>query len=156
MSSVVKTVFGGSDDSAQKAQSRANKRTEELIAENTAQAREDVMGLFPAADKNVRRGFKAALNVFGDAVPQQISAFQQGNVGAQQALLAGLPQMQNALLGLPVDMSSLQAQQVQYDPSIFQQQLPKYVSSTKALNQNQGQSINQSNMPLLSGRWGRR
>ena len=134
MSSVVKTVFGGTDDSAQKAQSRANKRAEDLIAENTAQARKDALALFPASDVNRNLGFQAALDVMGQTIPQQFSAFQQGNVGAQNALLSGLPQFQNAILGGQVDLSGMQPQAIQYDTSFAQQQLPQFTTSTQALN----------------------
>jgi len=41
------------------------------------------------------------------------NTFQQGNVQAQQALLAGLPQMQNAIMGRAVDTRGLQPVQLQ-------------------------------------------
>jgi hypothetical protein len=137
MSKVTSTLFGGTDDSAQKAQTRANSAATELIAEQAKIARGDVMNLFPASDENRNMGFQAALDVMGQTIPQQFSAFQQGNVGGQQALLAGLPQMQNALLGLPVDYSALQPQAVNYNTDFAQQQLPDFISSEVALTPDQ-------------------
>jgi hypothetical protein len=43
------------------------------------------------------------------ATPQQIDMTARGNIGAQDTLLAGLPQIQNAILGMPVDMGALQS-----------------------------------------------
>ena len=133
MSKVTDTIFGSTDDSAQKAQTRSNAAAQELIAEQAKIARGDVMNLFPASDTNRNMGFQAALDVMGQTIPQQFSTFQQGNVGAQGALLAGLPQMQNAILGLPTDLSGLQPQAIQYNTDFAQQQLPDFISSETAL-----------------------
>lgn len=135
MSSVVKTVFGGTDDSAQQAQIASNAAAQQLIAEQTEAARADILSLFPAAEQAAQQGFQGALDVFGQTIPQQVSAFQGGNVGAQQALLSGLPQIQNAILGRPVDLSGLQAQQLPVDTSFAQQQVPQFQSSAAALQQ---------------------
>jgi len=134
---VVQSVFGGSDDSAQKAQTRANKQAAELIAEKAAEARTDVLALFPGFEQNVQAGAQGALDIFGQAVPQQLGAFQAGNVGAQQTLLAGLPQIQNAILGRNVDLSGLQAQQLPVDLGFAQQQLPQFQSATDLLGAQQ-------------------
>lgn len=147
MSKITNTLFGGTDDSAQKSQIKANAAAQALIAENAAQARGDILKLIPSADTNRNLGFQAALDVFGQSVPQQLSTFQQGNVGAQQALLAGLPQMRNAILGLPTDLSGLQAQQVQFDPSFASQQLPEFVATDELLPA-------EEERPILAGRGG--
>ena len=148
MSSAVKTVFGGTDDSAQKAQTRANARAEELIATQSARARRNALALYPASDVNRNLGFQAALDVMGDYVPEQLSTLQQGNVGAQEALLASMPQVQNALMGMPVDYSGLQAQQIGFDPSFLSQSLPDFKGSRKAINQEFRRS--QANQPRAS------
>jgi len=51
--------------------------------------------------------------MYKQAYPAMQNMFQQGNVQAQQALIRGLPQMQNAIMGNPVDMSAFQAVQLQ-------------------------------------------
>lgn len=124
MSKVVKTLFGGTDTSAQDAQVKANAAAQQFIAQQAQAARGDVLRLFPQAQQNLAQGTQAALDVLGQTVPQQFSTFQQGNVGAQQALLAGLPQIQNAILGQPVNLSGLQPQTIEFDAGFAQQQLP--------------------------------
>jgi len=89
--------------------------------------------LFRGAASNRVRGATKALDILGQSAPQQLSTFQQGNIGAQEQLLAGLPQIQNALLGLPVDLSGLQPKQVQFDPSFTQQTLPGFKTPSVAL-----------------------
>ncbi|MBL4622905.1 MAG: hypothetical protein JKY89_10945 [Immundisolibacteraceae bacterium] len=93
----------------------------------TNKARDDLFKLFPAAQENAAAGFQSALDVFGQSLPAQSQVFQQGNVAAQQQLLSGLPQFQNAILGGNVDLSQLQPTQLQQpDLSFFQQQLPQF------------------------------
>jgi len=95
------------------------------------------MSLFPASDTNRNLGFQAALDVMAQAAPQQLSAFQQGNLGAQAALLGGLPQMQNAILGLPANLNAIQPQAIQYDTSFFNQQLPEFALSGDVVGQDE-------------------
>jgi hypothetical protein len=116
--------------SAQGDQLEANQA---FIKQQAEKSREDVLPLFDASQASREAGFQGAMDVMGQAVPQQFSTFQQGNVGAQQALLSGLPQMQNAILGLPVDMSGFQPQALSYDTSYMNQQLPTMMSGTEAL-----------------------
>lgn len=133
MGKVVKSVFGGTDDSAQKAQSRQNAAAQALIAEKAAEARQDVLAVAPGAERNRNLGFQAALNVFGQTAPQQLQSFQAGNLGAQEALLAGLPQIQNAILGQNVSFTGLHPRAFQIDPSFAQQQLPEFTGISDAL-----------------------
>ena len=135
MSSITDTLFGGTDKSAQRAQKKANEAATALIAENAKQARADAMSLFPASDTNRNLGFQAALDVMAQAAPQQLSAFQQGNIGAQAALLGGLPQVQNAIRGIPANLNAIQPQAIQYDTSFFNQQLPDFVLSGDVVEQ---------------------
>ncbi len=106
--------------------------------ESTAQARGDAIPLFQNAQQNALQGFQGALDVFGQTIPQQFEAFQGGNVGAQNAILAGLGQQQAAILGQQLDPNALQAQTLQLpDFSTFQQQLPEFTDINQALNINQ-------------------
>ncbi len=108
-------------------------------------AREDVNRLFPQAQESAQQGFQGALNVFGQSLPAQTDVFQQGNVGAQQAILSGLPQIQNALFGNQVDLNQLQPFQVQQpDLSFFNQTLPHF-----ALQDNIGPVANASQGPFV-------
>jgi len=135
VSSVLKSIFGGKDTSAQSAQIDANRRAEQFIKQSGQQARSDALGLFPGADINRNLGFQSALDVFGQTIPGQIDAFQQGNFGAQQQLLAGLPLQNNAILGLPTDLSTLQPQRINVDTGFAQQQLPQFITTPELLQQ---------------------
>ncbi|MCP4323351.1 MAG: hypothetical protein GY787_16185 [Alteromonadales bacterium] len=125
----VKDVFfGGAEKDAAKAQQKGIERGIEATERATAQAREDLFKLFPAAQQNAQQGFQGALDVFGQSLPAQTGLFQGGNVAAQQQILAGLPQFQNAILGGQVDFSQMQPTQLQMpDLSFLQQQLPQTV-----------------------------
>lgn len=115
---------------ARRTQVEASDQQTQLIREATAQARKDIDRLSPMAQENLLRGNQTALNIFGGLAPAQMDIFQQGNVGAQQALLSGLPQIQNALLGMPTDFSALQPQQLQMpDMSFMNTQLPNFVGA---------------------------
>jgi len=113
---------------ATKASTQGADRARADLARSQAQARGDLFKLFPTAQQNVAQGFQGALDVFGQSLPAQTDVFQQGNVGAQQALINALPQFQNAILGSPVDFSSFQPTQIQTpDLGFFQQQLPEFI-----------------------------
>lgn len=118
--------FGGTDDSSQKAQIESNQRTQEFIERQAAMNRADAQALYPAADQYRTDAYNQALALQGQVLPQQIDAFQQGNVGAQNTIIAGMPQYQNAMLGMPVDYSVFQPQTIDYDTSAFQTQLPQF------------------------------
>lgn len=107
---------------AQRSQERALTEGRDITARATAQARGDVQRLFGQAQEQQALGFQQAQQLFGQAIPQQAEVFQAGNVAAQQQLLAGLPLFQSAILGGPLDFSTLQPTQLQQpDFSIFQQ-----------------------------------
>lgn len=114
------------DSSSQRLQIAANAETLALIKEQTAQGRQDVKQLFGSAQQNLLTGQQRALDIFGQTIPQQLDTFQQGNVAAQEQLIAGLPQVQNALLGLPTDLSGFQPTKIDFDASFAQQQLPQF------------------------------
>jgi len=102
---------------AQKAASQA------FIESQIKQARSDIFKLFPAAQETRKQGLEAGLQLYKQAYPAMMNSFQQGNVGAQNMLLAGLPQQQNAILGNPVNLSGLQAQTLQQPQGLT---LPQY------------------------------
>ena len=123
MTIIKDTFFGGAEKKAAQAQERGIERGIQATERAAAQARGDLFNLFPQARQDVMQGFQGALDVFGQTIPQQTQAFQQGNVGAQQALLAGLPQIQNALLGMPVDFSGFNPLSINVDTGFASQNL---------------------------------
>jgi|GEM_PF-3602751 len=152
MSWVSDNVFGGAAKDAAKQQTRALEEAQAITREGIEQARGDVMNLFPMAQENILAGSTGAMDVFNQTAPQQMQLAQQGNVNAQQALLAGLPQMQNALLGNAIDYSGLQAQQ-QALPQ-FNYSMPQFgmvQQEQQATTQPQQQVDTQAIMNALGG-----
>ena len=82
-------------------------RNRGFAIEAEKRARADIFPRFEQGQRILSEGFQGAGNVISGAVPSQIGSFQQGNVGAQQQLLAGLPQIQRAILGLPTDTRNI-------------------------------------------------
>ena len=138
MGGIIDTLFGSSDDSAQKATTNLNAQMIAMMKENQALARQDALGLFPVADTNRNLGFQSALDVFGEGVGQAANVFQQGNVGAQETAVAGLGQQHNAILGQPVDLSGLQARALSFDPSFLNQTLPEFQTFQPAATVEEG------------------
>jgi hypothetical protein len=147
------SLFGSTDESAQQAQIDANLAATALIQKRAKEAREDVLALGELTQAGQRAGFQSVLDILGQAAPQQFGAFQQGNVGAQQALLAGLPQIQNALLGQPVNLAALQPQTIGFSTDFAQQQLPAFggVTSVVPRARNAPQDIVNPALPVLPG-----
>ena len=154
---IIDTIFGGTDTSAQEAQQAANEAAARRIDASTAQARTDILDLFPKSDVARSQGFQGALDVLGPAILSQINATQQGSLGAQQNLLAGLPQFQNAILGGQIDFSALQPSIVEPQTGFVNQALPGFSvpqsafaprSAQQAVAQN---SLSQALSGLLGG-----
>lgn len=113
MGGVVKSIFGGKDDSAQDLQLEQNREAKDFIERKGTEARQDLLGLFPAADTNRQRGTQAALDVLGASTPQAIEAFQQGNINAQAAILGGQPSINR----IPVNTRFLSQQVPDFIPT---------------------------------------
>jgi len=137
-------LFGSTDDSSQRLQVDQNARSEEFIRQAAEQSRTDASALFPAAESNANLGFQAALNTIGQYAPQQVGAFQQGNIGAQQTLGQGSQQYANAIMGAPVDYSFMQPQRINVDTGFMQQQLPQFQNSGDIMGQ-----LNRGRQPSL-------
>jgi len=119
--------YMGNEASKDAAKSQQRSSDAAIAAQQQAaeEAKRDINRLFPQAQASATQGFQGAVDLFGQSTPAQMDAFQQGNVGAQQAILAGLPQIQNAILGGNVDLSGLQPFRVQNTPiGMFQQNVP--------------------------------
>ena len=117
-------LFSGMSKYGIKSQQRENELVRQLISEMGSGARGDLLSLFPYMLGARQSGVQGALDVFEQTIPQQLQAMQTGNVGAQSMLLGGLPQIQNAILGLPVDYSGMQPQTIPYDASYSQVSFP--------------------------------
>lgn len=92
----------------------AAKEGQDILAASRAEGKAEVMRLFPEAERIQQGAFRESQDFLaGQVLPQQVAPFQQGNVAAQETLLAGLPQIQRAILGQPTNLSGLQARSFQ-------------------------------------------
>jgi len=83
-----------------------------------AQSRSDALNLFGQGRTSAQQGIGGALDFYGQNSQKQIQPMIQGNMMAQQVAGQGGIQANNAILGLPVDMSfANNPQQVQADYS---------------------------------------
>jgi len=136
-------------DKAIKASGKAGDKAAQITRDAANEARAESKTLFAGAQQNAGLGFQGALDVFGQSLPQQVNAFQQGNVGAQQQILAGLPQIQNAILGGNVDLSALQPTNIQTDLGFFNQQLPEFTNPLEQQQQPESFAFAGPSNPLV-------
>lgn len=141
--------------SAEKANETAERQRDESIAfirEQTERARGDIFKLFPEAQESRRQGIQTGLDIFRQTIPLQQQLFQQGNIGAQQALIQGFPSVQNAILGRPVDFDP-QAVTVGQGLGFDVPQAPEFapIQSAEAAAAQQGQAIPQQGPQGLQG-----
>jgi len=122
MSKIGKTLFGGTDRSAQRATQAQNQLSQQFIKAQEGRTQNFLSGALPGMQNATYQGFQGAADVVGSLAPQQINALQQGNVAAQQQLIQGLPAFQRALMGQPLNYNP-QAFQAQYNPALFQRQV---------------------------------
>ena len=123
---MIDDMFGGNETSAQEG---ANSAVKQFVEKQGEQSRDDLLKLFDASDQNRNMGYQDVLDLFGRAMPQQLSAFQQGNTGAQQTLINSMPQYENAIMGRPVDYDKFRSQRIAIDPSYMQQELPPFITT---------------------------
>ena len=106
-------IIGGVATS--RAAKKAAKGQERALAASTLatdRARSDVTRLFGTAGEARERGFGRALDFLSTAPGTQIAPFQRGNILAQEQIARGLPQIQRAILGQPVDLSGFTARTI--------------------------------------------
>lgn len=75
-------------------------------------ARGDVLDFFPAAQQDLLAGAGAAGDLLTQGIGEQQRLLSAGNVGAQGTLGQGFGQVQNALLGVPVNQQAFAPQQI--------------------------------------------
>ena len=102
--------FGGNNSSAQDKQFRINKEDKEYFKKTTGYALEDLWNLYGLSQENLEAAQEFAYDLLTGSTNAQLEAYNFGNRAAQNTTIAGLPQRINALMGLPLDLSYLQAQ----------------------------------------------
>lgn len=133
MGGLVKSIFGGTDRSAQTQQIQQNTQDRALFQRLADQARTDVTALTGAGDENRNMAYQQVLNLLSGTIPQRMQAQQSGNVGAQQQLIGSLPMIQAALMGQPLNFASMQPTQIAYNTNFARQTLPQFRTSAQAL-----------------------
>ena len=93
----------------QKAQIAFNREGIDFARDEAERARRDIYSLFGPMRDSARAGFESALDYQRGSEGRRVDAMQTGASRARQASLAGLGQIQNAILGKPVDLSVLQS-----------------------------------------------
>lgn len=132
-----KAIFGGTDRSAQRQQIQDNAANRNLFQSLATQSGDQAKSLYGAADTNRNLSLQQILGMLGGSIPEQISVQQQGNMGAQQQLIGGLPMIQAALMGQPINMAALQPTRINANTSWAQQRLPQFTTSQQALDRGQ-------------------
>lgn len=133
MGGLVKSIFGGTDRSAQTQQVQQNTQDRALFERLANQGRSDAVALTGAGDENRNMAYQQVLNLLSGTIPQRMQAQQFGNVGAQQQLIGGLPMIQAALMGQPLNFASMQPTQIAYNADWTRQALPQFRTSAQAL-----------------------
>lgn len=113
---------------AGEATSEGQEAAAQLIRDQAEDAKRIIFQTVPIAERNLRAGSQGALNVLGQSMQPRSDLMRGGNVAAQNTLLAGLGQQNNAILGTGIDMSQLQAYQGGAMPQV-NYQLPEYESA---------------------------
>lgn len=113
------TVAVGSGIATSRAASKASDKAAEGAERSAAQvqaaadlARTDVLDFFPSAQQDLLAGAGAAGDLLSQGVTEQQRLLSAGNVGAQGTLGAGFGQVQNALLGVPVNQEAFAPREI--------------------------------------------
>lgn len=111
-SGISDAIFGGTDDSAQEAQTRLNELTRADILHQARLGREDALRYGLRGNQALHSGYVEALEAMKRGMPGSLNSIRRGSNAAQGALIKGLPQVHNAILGDPVDLSYMQVRDV--------------------------------------------
>ena len=155
-------IGAGASISASK--SAAKGQSKGLAASNamSQQAIGQAKDYFNIGQRSAQAGFQSALDFFKNVQPAKYEPMIQGNVAAQRVIGQGAQQANNAILGLPVDMSFAN-QQTAIQPNYSaiqsaklpvlggQQTAPQIQSSSQGLSEAQGREL-ASNQNML-GAW---
>lgn len=130
---VVSAVAGAvSSDRAADKQSKGVQKGLDQSAQLANQARADVMGLFDRSARISGMTFETMMDYYKTAAPKRMSPYLQGNKQAQTVIGQGAQQANNAILGLPVDMSFTNQPQIVPGTDHLNVDLPDY---NKAVNE---------------------
>jgi hypothetical protein len=116
-----------SQDDAMNAQQKQNLDNQDFIKRQGDLSKQDADTLYRKAQADRDTGTNAAMDIYGTGMKQQLQTTGNASIRAQDALLAGNQQFQNAILGLPVDNSALQSHMLRPQTNlggVFDAQVP--------------------------------
>lgn len=122
-----------SANKAAKEQSKGVNRGLEQSSALAAQARADVMRLFDRSMRTSGLSMQSMLDYYKTAAPKRVSPYLQGNQQAQNVLGLGSQQANNAILGMPVDMSFTNQPQIVPGTDHLGASLPDYSAVDKQM-----------------------
>ena len=126
MGSSIDKIFGGSETEGQRKENSDNRG---YFDDRAAEARDDALQLYPAADENRNMGYQAALDLLKISMPEQSRQFRRGNVAAQNLMKASMPQYQNAILGNRIDYRKLQPKLLSDNSTYRDQNVPNFIKT---------------------------
>lgn len=134
-------LFGGQDTTGMKTSIQQNEAVRDQMHAITADSKDQLRSYIPRGMENQRQAYSSMFNLAKQTPQQQLGLIGQGSQGQQAALLGGLQNYENAILGLPTQQLQANPIQMQYAQNMFQNvQRPHFLS----------QPIRSENIPPMS------
>ena len=120
MSSVTDKLFGSTDTYGMDVAADNRRSAEEFIKQQTTQGRQDVLRAYDPTAQALQQGYQRGLDIYSEAVPQQLAALRTGAGEAYRMRAGSLPFYQYALMGVPFNMPQMMAQNRPIDVPAYQ------------------------------------
>ena len=120
MSSVTDRLFGGTDTYGMDVAAENRRSAEEYIKQQTGQGRQDVIAAYDPTAQALQQGYQRGLDIYSEAVPQQLAALRTGAGEAYRMRAGSLPFYQYALMGVPFNMNQIVSQVRPIDVPAYQ------------------------------------
>jgi len=145
-------ISAASSKSASKSAAKGQGKGLAASKEMSGQAIRQAKDYFNIGQLSSQAGFKSALDFFKNTQPAKYEPMIQGNVAAQRVIGQGAQQANNAILGLPVDMSFTNQQTaIQPNYSAVQSaQIPVSFSQQTTIDPNY-YALQSSQLPSFGG-----
>lgn len=119
MGGIVDAVFGGSAKDASRAQVESLDKAMRETRRSTKEAKDTILPMFDEAEQTRLARTQQAADILSEGFLPQLDVMSSGNMNAQQVLAGAAPQMQNAILGGPVNYSFMQPQGIDFNAAQF-------------------------------------
>ena len=120
MSSVTDRLFGGTDTYGMDVAAENRRSAEQFIKQQTEQGRQDVLSAYDPTAQALQQGYQRGLDIYSEAVPQQLAALRTGAGEAYRMRAGSLPYYQYALMGVPFNMPQMVSQTRPIDVPAYQ------------------------------------